>query len=221
MKELKRIPIEFDAKAVKDDGTFAGYASTFGNVDSGYDVVMPGAFANSLRDRPCSQIKMLWQHDWTQPIGVWTKCQEDDKGLYVEGKILRDVQRGAEAYTLMKAGAIDSMSIGFRTLESDYISSGVRQLKEVGLMEISLVTFAMNEQATVTAVKQMTLRELEKALRDEGLSWASAEKAAAFLQKRLRDEGVNLAADPRDEEEAHQVAGLATAMERFAERIRA
>ena len=153
MKDLKFLPVEFDAKDVKDDGTFAGYASTFGNVDQGYDVVMPGAFANSLKERPCSKIKMLWQHDTREPIGVWTQAKEDDKGLYVEGRILKAVQRGAECYELMKAGVIDSMSIGFKKMESDYTSSGVRQLKELGLMEISLVTFPMNDQATVTAVK--------------------------------------------------------------------
>jgi HK97 family phage prohead protease len=220
MKELKRIPIEFDAKAVKDDGAFAGYASTFGNVDSGYDVVMPGAFANSLRERPCSQIKMLWQHDWTQPIGIWTKCQEDDKGLYVEGKILRDVQRGAEAYTLMKAGAIDSMSIGFKTLESDYTSAGVRQLKEVGLMEISLVTFAMNEQATVTAVKDFNPRELEKALRDAGLAGRDAVKAVAIFKERLRDAGNEPAIEQRDAD-PEATAALAAQLRRFEASLRA
>jgi HK97 family phage prohead protease len=220
MKELKHLPIEFDAKAVKDDGTFSGYASTFGNVDSGYDVVMPGAFANSLRDRPCPQIKMLWQHDWTQPIGVWTKCQEDTKGLYVEGTILRDVQRGAEAYSLMKAGAIDSMSIGFRTLESDYTPGGVRQLKEVGLMEISLVTFPANEQATVTAVKDFNPREMEKGLRDAGFSRADAVKAVAVFRERLRDAGDEPAIEQRDVD-PEATAALAAQLRKFAESLRA
>lgn len=220
MKELKYLPIEFDAKAVKDDGTFAGYASTFGNVDSGYDVVMPGAFANSLRDRPCSKVKMLWQHDQRDPIGVWTKCQEDDKGLYVEGRILKAVQRGAECHELMKAGVIDSMSIGFRTLESDYTSSGVRQLKEVGLMEISLVTFPMNDQATVTAVKDFNPREMEKSLRAAGFSRADAVKAVAVFRERLRDAGDEPAIEQRDVD-PEATAALAAQLRKFAENLRA
>lgn len=220
MKELKFLPIEFDAKAVKDDGAFSGYASTFGNVDSGYDVVMPGAFANSLRERPCSKIKMLWQHDTREPIGVWTKCMEDDKGLYVEGRVLKEVQRGAEAYALMKAGVIDSMSIGFRTLESEYTQTGVRQLKEVGLMEISLVTFPANEQATVSSVKEFNPREMEKSLRDAGFSRADAVKAVAVFRERLRDAGEEPAIEQRDVD-PEATAALAAQLRKFAESLRA
>jgi HK97 family phage prohead protease len=220
MKDLKFLPIEFDAKAVKDDGAFSGYASTFGNVDHGYDVVMPGAFAGSLKERPCSKVKMLWQHDTREPIGVWTKCQEDDKGLYVEGRVLKDVQRGAEAYSLMKAGVIDSMSIGFRTLESEYTSAGVRQLKEVGLMEISLVTFAMNEQATVTAVKDFNPRELEKALRDAGFAGREAVKAVAIFKERLRDAGDKPAIEQRDVD-PEAVAAVAAQLRKLEASLRA
>jgi uncharacterized protein len=212
MKELKHLPIVFDAKAVSDTGEFSGYASTFGNVDNGYDVVMPGAFANSLKMRPASAIKMLWQHDPAQPVGYWTDAAEDEKGLFVKGCILKDVQRGAEAYTLMKAGVIDSMSIGYRALEADWTQGGVRQLKEIGLFEISLVTFAMNEQATVTTVKDFNPRELEKGLRDAGLSRGDAVKAVAFFKDRLRDAGENVAIDPREAETAALPAGMADAM---------
>ena len=220
MKDLKFLPIEFDAKAVKDDGAFAGYASTFGNVDSGYDVVMPGAFAKSLRERPCAKVKMLWQHDQREPIGVWTECKEDDKGLYVEGRVLKDVQRGAEAHSLMKAGVIDSMSIGFRTLESDYTQAGVRQLKEVGLMEISLVTFPMNDQATVSSVKEFNPREMEKSLRDAGFSRADAVKAVAVFRERLRDAGDKPAIEQRDVD-PEAVAAISAHWLNLAERLRA
>ena len=159
MNELKTLPVEFDAKGVRNDGTFEGYASTFNNIDSGYDVVLPGAFTKSLDERPAGKIKMLWQHDSAQPIGVWKTAVQDGRGLFVKGKILKDVQKGAEAYALMKEGVIDSMSIGYKTIESDYTKSGVRQLKELGLMEISLVTFPMNEQATVTGLKDCYTRE--------------------------------------------------------------
>jgi uncharacterized protein len=212
MKDLKHLPIIFDAKAVKDDGSFEGYASTFGNVDNGYDVVMPGAFTNSLKMRPASAVKMLWQHDSTQPIGYWTDAEEDEKGLFVKGAILKEVQRGAEAHALMKAGVIDSMSIGYKTLEADWTQGGVRQLKEIGLFEISLVTFPMNDQATVTRVKDFNPRELEKGLRDAGLSRGDAVKAVSFFRDRLRDAGENVAIDPREAETAALPAELADAM---------
>ncbi|WP_159728370.1 HK97 family phage prohead protease [Methylosinus sp. Ce-a6] len=212
---LKHLPIEFDAKAVKDDGTFEGYASTFGNVDSGYDVVMPGAFAKSLVARPAPRIKMLWQHDRTQPIGVWSEAAEDSKGLFVKGALLRDVQRGAEAYALMKAGVIDSMSIGYKTLEADFTQSGVRQLKEVGLFEVSLVTFAMNDQAVVTTVKEFNPREWERGLRDAGLSRGDAVKAVAFFRERLREAGENVAIDPREAEAAALSTDVVDAMRKL------
>lgn len=215
MNGLKHLPIEFDAKAVKEDGSFEGYASTFGNVDSGYDVVMPGAFTKSLLERPAPRIKMLWQHDRTQPIGVWTDATEDSKGLFVKGTLLRDIRCGAEAYTLMKAGVIDSMSIGYKTMEADFLQSGVRQLKEVGLFEVSLVTFAMNDQATVTTVKEFNPREWERGLRDAGLSRGDAVKAVAFFRERLRDAGENVAIDPREAEAAALSTDVVDAMRKL------
>ena len=205
MKNLKHLPIEFDAKGVKDDGAFEGYASTFGNVDQGYDVVMPGAFAKSLATRPAPQIKMLWQHDPSQPIGVWTDATEDSKGLYVKGRLLKQVAKGAEAHALMKAGVIDSMSIGYRTMEADFTQSGVRQLKEVGLFEVSLVTFPMNDQATVTTVKDFNPRDVERGLREAGLSRSDAVKAVAYFRTLLRDAGENVEFDPREAEAATQL----------------
>jgi HK97 family phage prohead protease len=221
MISLKRLPIEFDAKAVKDDGSFEGYASTFGNVDSGYDVAMPGCFANSLKLRPASAVKMLWQHDPAQPIGVWTDAKEDEHGLFVKGKLITDLQRGAEAHTLMKAGVINSMSIGYRTMEADFTSGGVRQLKEVGLFEISLVTFPMNEQATVTGMKDFDPREIEADLREAGLSRADAVKAVAIFKKTLREAGENANGNSRDAgDQARQAAQAATALRQLTEAFR-
>lgn len=221
MKSNKSLPVEFDAKSVRNDGTFSGYASTFGNVDSYGDIVMPGAFNKSLVTRPPQKVKLLWQHDSTQPIGVWQTIQEDSKGLYVKGKILKELAKGAEAYTLMKEGVIDSMSIGYTTLESEYTKSGIRQLKELGLMEVSLVTFPANDQATVTGLKNISLREMEKALRDEGLSWAAATKAAAFFLTTLRDEGSSVEQDLRDEVGTTQGAELTALMQRLETSLRA
>lgn len=198
MKNLKSLSVAFDAKAVKDDGSFEGYASTFGNVDQGYDVVMPGAFDKSLLLRPAPQVKMLWQHDATKPIGVWSDLSPDDRGLYAKGKILTNLQQGAECYQMMKAGIIDSMSIGYRTMEADYTQNGVRQLKELGLYEVSMVTFPMNEQATVTALKEINPRELEAVLRDAGLSRSDAVKAVAVFKKRLCETGETVETGARD-----------------------
>jgi hypothetical protein len=209
MKNLKHLPVVFDAKAVKDSGEFEGYASTFGNVDKGFDVVMPGAFTKSLQERPAGQVKMLWQHDTTKPIGVLTSAAEDGKGLYVKGQILTSIQQGAEAYALMKAGCIDSMSIGYKTMEADFTSGGVRQLKELGLFEVSLVTFAMNEQANVTTVKDFNPRELEAGLRDAGLSRADAVKAVAFFKNLHRDDEETLETGPRDADRAAKEAEIA------------
>lgn len=221
MTETKALPVTFNAKSVRNDGSFEGYASTFNNVDNGYDVVMPGAFTKSLHERPASRVKMLWQHDVTQPIGVWSHVAEDSKGLFVKGRVLREVQKGAEAYALMKEGVIDSMSIGYRTEESDYTKDGVRQLKQLGLMEVSLVTFPMNEQATVTTVKDFNPREIEKALRDAGFAGREAVKAVAIFKERLRDAGANVEIGPRDEDAATNQAALAAALRKLESTLRA
>lgn len=168
--EMKREP---DA-----DGVFEGYASVFGVVDQGMDVVERGAFTKTLGQR---KVKLLWQHDMTQPIGVWEEVAEDERGLFVKGRLLKDVRQGAEAIALLRAGALDSMSIGYRTVNAASEGNGsVRKLLEVDLFEISLVTFPMLPDAKVTAVKSIkTIREFESALRDAGFSQTEAKAIAA------------------------------------------
>ena len=170
-----------------DDGKFEGYASVFDIVDQGMDVVSPGAFRKSLDQG--RNIKLLWQHDMSKPIGVWEEIKEDEKGLFVRGRLLTDVQQGREANALLRAGAIDSMSIGYRTKEAVAEGNGtVRRLTEVDLFEISLVTFPMLPDAQVTAVKSIrTIREFEKALRDAGFSKTEAKAIAADGFKGLAD----------------------------------
>lgn len=155
------------------DGVFEGYASVFGIVDQGMDVVERGAFRKSLGTR---KVKMLWQHDMSQPIGVWDEIYEDERGLFVRGRLLKEVEKGREAMALLRAGAIDSMSIGYRTMESMPEGDGrVRKLTEVDLFEISLVTFPMLPDAKVTAVKAIkTERDFERFLRDAGYSRSEA-----------------------------------------------
>jgi HK97 family phage prohead protease len=136
------------------DGTVInGYASLFGLSDQGGDVVEPGAYKASLSRLKTrgGSVKMLWQHDPTQPIGVWDDVREDGKGLWVKGRILTDVARGREAAALIGAGAIDGLSIGYRTVKATKTDKGHRRLSELELWEVSLVTFPMLPDARVAA----------------------------------------------------------------------
>lgn len=136
------------------DGTeIAGYASLFGAVDQGGDVVQAGAYAASLAAIAArsGSVKMLWQHDPAQPIGVWDEVREDARGLWVKGRILTEVARGREAVALLAAGAIDGLSIGYRTVKARKDDKGGRILAELELWEVSLVTFPMLPQARVAA----------------------------------------------------------------------
>jgi HK97 family phage prohead protease len=149
-----------------------GYASLFGVTDQGGDVVVAGAYRRSL-DRLRAegrQVKMLWQHDPAQPIGVWEVIREDTKGLWVSGRILTDVERGREAAALISAGAIDGLSIGYRTVTAQKDAKGQRLLREVELWEVSLVTFPMLPEARVGAKADAALardlRALTAALSD-------------------------------------------------------
>ncbi len=168
----KSLPLELKREP-DQDGTFEGYASVFGVIDQGMDVVARGAFTKSLGQR---RVKMLWQHDTAQPIGVWDEIREDERGLFVKGRLLKEVDKGREAMALLRAGAIDSMSIGYRTIEAVAEGDGrVRKLMEVDLFEVSLVTFPMLPDAKVTAVKSIsTEREFERFLRDAGYSRTEA-----------------------------------------------
>lgn len=153
-------------KHIDDKGNFAGYASVFNVVDNQNDMMLEGAFAATLADGK-QQVKLLWQHNMDEPIGVFTLLREDARGLYVEGRLLLDVQRAKEAHALLKAGAIAGLSIGYVPIDYRIDPlTGVRLLEEVALYEISLVTFPANAEATVHAVKQVdvSLSRLAEAL---------------------------------------------------------
>lgn len=134
---------------VTDGTTISGYASLFGKSDQGGDIVESGAYGVSLANG--RSIKMLWQHDPAQPIGVWDEVREDAKGLWVKGRLLTDVAKGREAASLIGAGAIDGLSIGYRTVKARKDSKGGRLLSELELWEVSLVTFPMLPDARVGA----------------------------------------------------------------------
>ncbi|MFZ5610185.1 MAG: HK97 family phage prohead protease [Pseudomonadota bacterium] len=135
-------------------GRFEGYASVFGRIDQGRDEIMPGAFARSLKARGAGGVKLLWQHDPREPVGVIEHIREDSHGLFVRGRLLGDVIRAREAQALLRAGALDGLSIGYkvRAAEVDAARS-VRRLIDIDLWEVSLVTFPMQPAARLTAIK--------------------------------------------------------------------
>jgi uncharacterized protein len=177
-------------RSLGEDGMIEGYGSVFGVRDSYGDVIEPGAFKASLAGHKSAGTMpaMLWQHDPSEPIGVWTDMSEDKGGLLVKGK-LADTQRGRDARTLMKLNAINGLSIGFVATgkswkEEDGIST--RILTGIDLWEVSLVTFPANPAARVTSIKSAdvaqikTIRDAERALRDAGFS---AEAARLFVSR--------------------------------------
>jgi len=180
----KHIDVPLEIKAINEDGSFSGYGSVFGVKDSYDEIVAPGAFEESIKGRMPS---LLWQHKSSEPIGVYTSVKEDGVGLYVEGQLALKTVRGAEAYELMKLGAISGMSIGFYTREDSYDNvTGIRTLKKVDLWEVSLVTFPANEAARITGVKEIieegklpSLKDFERFLREAGFSKTQATAVAS------------------------------------------
>jgi HK97 family phage prohead protease len=135
-------------------GVFSGYASLFNRRDQAGDIVMPGAFAASLKKRGPENIRMLFQHDPSEPIGTWLEIRETDRGLYALGRLDKNVQRGRELLSLLENKGLDGLSIGFKTVAATRDSSRkARLLTAIDLWEISLVTFPMLDGARVHAVK--------------------------------------------------------------------
>ena len=196
---MNKKDLSFEIKAVSDDGLFSGYASVFDNVDSYGDIVRKGAFVESISEWEAKgkMPPILWNHDPSDPIGIYTKMQEDDKGLYVEGKLLiDDVPRARQTHALMKAGVIDGLSIGYRVKEYLYnVDEEVTDLIKLSLREVSIVTFPANPETRIEAVKSRldagelpTLPEFEKFLREAGFSKSQATAIAGHgLRKLLSD----------------------------------
>lgn len=168
--------IELEIKLMEaDEGVFEGYGSIFGNKDSYGDIVEVGAFSDYLSKNKPKNVKLLWQHNPYEPIGVYEEVRQDEKGLYVKGRLLiNDVARAREAYALMKNGAITGLSIGFTINKngSEYVDN-IRYLKSLSLWEISVVTFPANQRAVVSAVKDAlkqpeNIRDFESFLREVG-----------------------------------------------------
>lgn len=179
-----------ELKAAHDDdeerGVFEGLASTFGNTDRGGDVIMPGAFAAAVKGNP-KKIKLLFAHDTREPVGVIMELEETDRGLRIKGRLLieQGVPTADKVFALLKAGALDALSIGFMVPNNGAVfdrEAGVRVLKKIDLLEISIVTFPMNPKAKIQRVKALavegieTKRDFENYLREAGFS-ANAAKA--------------------------------------------
>ncbi len=143
-----------ELKSVGTTGTFEGYASVFGKEDLGRDIVLPGAFRATLANRRPGAVKLLFQHDPSEPIGVWDLLHEDSKGLFVRGRLLFDVARAREVFALMRAGALNGLSIGYRAVKSRRDKPRApRKIMEIDLWEISIVTFPMLPEARIDTVK--------------------------------------------------------------------
>jgi len=154
-RERKSFVCDLQLKTLNGQGRFAGYASVFNIVDQQRDIILRGAFSRTVKGR-AGDIKLLWQHQQAEPIGMFNRMFEDARGLYVEGSLLLNVRRAQEAHTLLKAGVVKGLSIGYSPVRYKIdAKSGVRVLAEVDLWEVSLVTFPANEAANVTVVKQI------------------------------------------------------------------
>ncbi|GGD63334.1 HK97 family phage prohead protease [Caballeronia grimmiae] len=194
--------IEFKADSLTEQGSFSGYGSVFGVLDSWDDIVAPGAFTKSLQSLASKgrAVPILWQHDTENPIGVWSDLKEDSVGLFGDGSLwLDDAPSAKLAYKGMQSRAITGLSIGYITRSADYDQkTGIRTLKELDLIEISVVTSPANDEARITNFKSriaegsLTERDFENILRDAGFSRSDAVAITNHGFKSLlqRDAGV-------------------------------
>lgn len=203
--QTKRLSRPLEVKSLAADGTFTGYGSVFDVVDSYGDVVKKGAFLESLNEwnQKGKLPPILWQHNMSEPIGVYTRMVEDERGLYVEGKLLVDDDPLAKrAYAHMKAGTVSGLSIGYRIPEGGGYwdeKAGVYRLEQIKLYEVSLVTIPANEEAGIESVKSAlaieSIKHCERVLRDAGFSRKQAKQILsggfAALSAPERDDGAD------------------------------
>jgi hypothetical protein len=149
--------------SLASDGSVEGYASLFGEIDQARDMVMPGAFTQTLKSRGLRKIPMLFQHDPAELVGIWLDLVEDFRGLRARGRLIPDVARGRELLALLREGAIDGLSIGYRTVRGQIDpKTRVRRLYQVDLWEISIVTFPLLNGARVATVKHSPRPSLQR-----------------------------------------------------------
>ena len=174
--------------ACSGTGVFAGYASLFGRRDQSGDIVLPGAFKDTLKRKSTSTIRMLFQHDPAEPVGTWLELRETEQGLYVEGRLDPNVQRGRELLSLLDSNGLDGLSIGFKTVVARRDrASGARLLQRIDLWEVSLVTFPMLEGARVSEIKRRAIATAEQAFRPVSVMPHPSERRAPSLVTLFRD----------------------------------
>lgn len=189
--------VRLQQKQMNETGQFEGYGSVFGVKDSYGEIVAAGAFTQSLAEHKAQGTlpALLWQHDSRQPIGAYVEMRQDNKGLFVKGQLALDVDGGRNAHALLKAGAINGLSIGFMPKKWEYNEEeDIRTLTEIDLWECSLVTFPANSGARVSGTKAIgqissitDWKEFESNLRDEGGFSQKAAAAMVAAAKRIRD----------------------------------
>lgn len=216
--KLERKTFPMEVKKISEAGEISGHLSVFNNVDAYRDIVLPGAFKESLEEwgKKGRLPPMLWQHHSIEPVGPFTRLEEDDIGLYFEGRLLiADVQRSREAYALVKNDVVSGMSMGYVTRIDEWDEDErVRKLHKVDLWEGSIVTFAANEEAQIEAVKSIIdhgqlpdLKTFERLLREAGFSKSQAKAVANHgLPYLLRCE----AEGPGDDQVAQLLGNLKT-----------
>lgn len=173
MMETKHLGIDaLELKFVGEDMVFSGYASVFGGVDAYGDTIDPKAYDQTLieRQRP---VRMRWNH-FGPIIGKWLDIRSDGKGLYVNGQLTPGHSTAVDVYASMKHGAIDGMSIGYIPRLVEEMGEGRRLLKQIDLIEISVVEEPADLGAKIESVKSVfseasSIREIENALRDSGV----------------------------------------------------
>ena len=171
-KEYKSLQFELKECGEPDEqfGYFEGYGSTFGNKDRVDDIIKAGAFDKTIKSG--RRFNLLWQHNQGELIGSFPEVKVDSKGLFVKGRLNLGTQKGREGYALIKAGDLDSMSIGFRIPKggSEY-KDDIRYIKEIDLFEISLVTTPANTLATIDSVKSLeNMKDINDFLQEKGFS---------------------------------------------------
>lgn len=155
---IEHIDVSFEVKQIDDSDDeffrFEGLASTFGNVDLVNDIVLRGAFKDSLDEKTPV---ILWQHKSDSPLGMPEEIRETEQGLFLKAKLPKaDTFVAGRVIPQIKVGSIGAMSIGFQVVEREFNDEGIRLLKKVNLMEVSLVTFPANELAKVSGFKAVT-----------------------------------------------------------------
>lgn len=186
----KKILVPFEVKNDEEKSVVVGLAAAYENIDRGGDFIMAGAFKNSLARLKAEgrKLPMLWQHESRDVIGVWEELAETSEGLVVKGALVPEVARAREAEALLSVGALNGLSIGYRVVKGGSVldrAKGVRRLSELELVEISIVTFPMNDRARIITPKSFevnkisTRRDMERALRDAGFSKRQAGFVAA------------------------------------------